>query len=471
MKIEGINLETTLAKVRKQLEEEPNISPTLKASIELMLTLFTLMLNRLGLDSKISSKPPSSDPNRAKKQRAPSNRKPGAQNGRIGTTLVKVGDPDEIKFIPIDRSTLPGGDYRSAGYEARQVVDIDISRFVTEYQAEILLDQKGKRYVAPFPEEVKKAIQYGNSVKEQAVYQSQYQLIPYERVQEYFADQLGIPVSPGSIFNFNQAAYDKLETFEAIVKSKLKDAAFLHSDETGINIQSKRLWLHCLSSDRLTFLYPHAKRGKEAMDEMGVLPEFDGVLCHDHWKPYFKYNCKHALCNAHHLRELERAIEQDKQHWAERLKLLLLEINKAVEGLGGYLKPPEADAFRQRYRAILKEGEAECPPPEKRKRGARGRIAKSKARNLLERLINHEDDVLRFMENPVVTFTNNQGEHDLRMTKVQQKISGCFRSMDGAKIFCRVRSYLSTCRKNGMTASEALNLLFNDKLPEFLTNL
>jgi len=240
MKIEGIDLESTVANIKEQLDSEPDLSPALKGSIELLLILMTGLFNRLGLNSSNSSKPPSTDPNRDKKKKDGSSKKPGGQKGRKGVTLQKFEEPDVVKDIPLNRADLPKGNYTHIGWETRQVVDIDISRLVTEFRAEILVDKKGKRYTASFPDKVTKAIQYGNSVKAQVVYLSQYQLIPYDRVQEHFSDQMGIPVSPGSVFNFNQAAYEKLEAFERIIKTKLKESHFLHSDETGINIQGKR---------------------------------------------------------------------------------------------------------------------------------------------------------------------------------------------------------------------------------------
>ena len=202
---------------------------------------------------------------------------------------------------------------------------------------------------------------------------------------------------------------------------------------------------------------------------MNIIPNYLGVLIHDHWKPYYRYMaCLHALCNAHHIRELFRACEQDNQVWAGKMKAFLEELNEKVHDSGGFLSKDIGEQYRQDYREILKQAQIECPEPEKPKeKGKRGRLKRSKSRNLLERLIEYEDDVLRFMENPDVPFTNNQGENDIRMTKVQQKISGCFRSMDGAKIFCRVRSYLSTCRKHGLSSSEAMSLLFENKLPDF----
>jgi len=243
----------------------------------------------------------------------------------------------------------------------------------------------------------------------------------------------------------------------------------LHADETGINVGGKRYWLHNASSPGLSHFAPHAKRGGEAIEAIGILPGFQGILCHDHWKPYFHYGRVHALCNAHHLRELERAWEQDGQQWAQQVSVLLKEANKAVHDAGGCLDPAKAEQFRVRYRELLQQAELECPAPEPQpKNGRRGRVAKSKSRNLLERLQGFENDVLRFLDDPLVPFTNNQAENDLRMIKVQQKVSGCFRSMEGAEIFCRIRSYITTCRKQGITASEALRLLFQGQWPDFM---
>ena len=385
--------------------------------------------------------------------------------------MEPVDEPDEVKVLPIDRKDLPEGHYQPDGYEIRQVIDVDISRFVTEYQAEVLRDEKGNRFVAAFPDGVKAAVQYGTGVKVNAVYQSQFQLIPYKRVADYFAEQLHIPVSVGSLYNFNEEAYQKLELFENWLVERMTEQKLLHVDETGINISGKKHWLHCASNTLLTYYTAHEKRGKEAMDAAGVLPSFTGILVHDHWKPYYRYDSiNHALCNAHHIRELERAWKQDHKQWAKDLKELLVKMNKAVDQAGGKLPYNEAQAYRQQYRAILNKGEEESPPPDekKRKKGQRGRLKRPKARSLLERLKAYENDVLRFLEDERVPFTNNLGENDIRMTKVQQKISGCFRSMKGADMFCRIRSYLSTCRKNGVSSSEALTLLFQGKCPVFM---
>jgi transposase len=469
MKIETIDVEATIENTRKLLKNDPGVSPALKITIELLLTLVTILINQLGLNSRNSSKPPSSDPNREKKNRKAGDRKAGGQNGHAGTTLQKFDDPDHIENIPVDRKSIPKGKYKNVGYESRQVVDIEISRVVTEYRAQILEDANGKRYTAPFPEGVSRPVQYGINVKVHSVYMSQYQLVPYKRIEEDFQDQVKIPISAGTVFNFNYDAYHKLEAFESMVKSRLIESGLCHADETGININGKRVWLHCVSNYLWSYYRPHEKRGLDAMEEMGVLPHFKGILCHDHWKPYFKLDCRHALCNAHHLRELERAWEQDKQKWARDMRDLLLQINQAVDDAGGRLEPAESQRYRQKYRDLLEKAQTECPAPdESKKKNKRGRTKRSKARNLLERLIDFETETLRFMDDEQVPFTNNRGENDIRMTKVQQKISGCFRSTEGAAIFCRIRSYLSTCKKHGMRSTKALRLLFEGRLPDFM---
>ncbi len=470
MTIDQIDVEAAINRVKAMLAQEEGISPAMRSAMEVMLLLVSALVNRVTLNSKNSSKPPSTDPNRKRSPKQGS-RRPGGQRGHNGTTLEPVADPDEIVPLALDRTTLPKGRYRMVGYESRQVIDVDISRFVTEYRAEILENGHGQRYTAAFPVKVSRPVQYGEGVKAHAVYLSQYQLLPYNRIEEYFSDRFQVPLSAGSIFNFNQDAGRRLGDFDRWVKSQLHGAAVLHADETGINIGGKRHWLHCAGDDLHTCFQAHPKRGREAMEEMGILPGFAGILCHDHWKPYYRFACIHSLCNAHHLRELERALEQDGQRWAGRMQDLLLEINQAVDDAGGSLSPQAADRYRERYRILLHMADKECPPPDEsqRKKGHRGRLKRSKARNLLERLRDFEDDVLRFMEVEAVPFTNNRGENDIRMTKLQQKISGCFRSMSGAETFCRVRSYLSTCRKHGVSATEALRLLFDGRLPEFVS--
>ena len=467
--IKKVNVGETLNKARELLQNEKNISPVFKTTIELILTLMQIMLERLSSNSKNSSKPPSSDPNKKKKDRNKSNKPKGGQLGHNGTTLKQVENPDQIVDLSIDRTTLPtNNSYKENGYIARQVVDITISRFITEYRAEVLIDKQGNQYIAEFPDNITRPIQYGASVKAHVTYLSTYQLLPCERLQEQFNNEYGIPISTGSICNFTaEAAALVEELFEPKAKQELINAAVGHADETGINVNGKKIWLHDFSNELWTWLEPHTKRGVEAMNGIGILPHFSGVLCHDHWKAYFSYECLHALCNAHHLRELTFAFEEDNQKWAEQMQLFLLALNDEVKATqNNKLSKKRAEQKLEEYRAILAAGDKECPAivdtEGKRKR------KQSKSRNLLERLREYETETLRFMYEELVQFTNNQGERDIRMLKVQQKISGCFCTMDGARNFCKVRAYLSTCEKHGISATEALTLLFNRKMPNFV---
>jgi transposase len=469
--LDSIDISAAIANAEQQIKDDTQSSPANKATMSLLLLVIKLLMARLGINSKNSSKPPSADPNREKKVRKPGALKPGGQIGHTGSTLTQVQTPDHVHSLSIDRRTLPRGNYRSAGVEKRQVVDLEITRVITEYQAEILVDDQGRRFAASFPEGVTRPIQYGPQFKAHAVYLSQYQLLPYKRIEEYFADQLGVPVCAASLVNFNREAAQKLQALGAvaIIAQNLRSAKVLHVDETGINIGGKRHWLHCAGNTQWTLFFPHTKRGTQAMEEMQVLGSFRGVLCHDHWKPYYKYTqCLHALCNAHHLRELQYAWEHDGQHWAKQMQDLLLKIHEKVQEAAGVLMSTQARHYRQQYRKLLHSAQSECPPPapDTKQKAKRGRQARSKSRNLLERLQRFEDDVLRFMSEVDVPFTNNQGENDIRMTKVQQKISGCFRSFEGANHFCRIRSYLSTCRKQNISATLALSQLFIGELPE-----
>jgi transposase len=471
MKLDSINISEIVEKTKAQLKEDTSITPALKMSLELILMVVVMLAERLGLHSKNSSIPPSKDPNRKKEPKDKGGKPAGGQKGHKGSTLAQTDFPDEVETRLVKRDTLPLGKYHEVGFIKRQVVDIDISKIITEYRAQILENEQGKRFIADFPDGVNSHIQYGSNIKAHAVYLSQYQLLPYNRIEEYFSDQLDIPISAGSLFNFNKQAFDLVKSTgaEEGIKNALRASmSTLHVDETGINIAGKRCWLHGASDQAWTYFFPHKKRGKEAMDDADIIAHFKGILCHDHWKPYYKYSdCAHSLCNAHHLRELERAWEQDEMQWAKAMQVLLTNINKAQIDNGYIVDKSTQASYRRDYQKILADGDSQCPAPDEklRKEGQRARLKRTKARALLERLRKFEDDVLRFMTRVDIPFTNNQGENDIRMTKVHQKISGCFRSEQGAEIFCLVRSYLSTCRKQKVSASEALNLLFKNQLP------
>ena len=464
MSVDKININETIAKIEKSLREDKRIPSEFKALVDLLLLVVKLLVKRLNLNSRNSSRPPSLDPNRergSKRKGKGKKRRPGGQVGHDGAYLEQVREPDLVETIEVDRRTLPLGKYKHVGYESRQVIDVVVSTEVTEYRAEVLENARGEQYVAEFPEGVTSPIQYGNGIRVQSTYLSQHQLVPLLRVKEHFRDQMGIELSKGSVSNWNVELYEKLESFEAWARRELIKSLRNNADETGINVDGKRLWLHNVSNEKTTLFHADEKRGNEAMDRMGILPFFKGVLIHDHWKAYFRYDCKHGLCNAHHLRELEAAIEFDDQKWAKTMKALLIDMKVTVEEARGALSKKKANRFRKQYRKCLRKAEKECPLNSKTR-------AQSKSRNLLERLRDFERETLRFLKDPEVPFTNNLGENDIRMTKVQQKISGCFRSMEGARIFCRIRSYLSTCRKRGIGPGDALRMAFDGKLPDFI---
>ena len=274
-----------------------------------------------------------------------------------------------------------------------------------------------------------------------------------------FRDLFGHNLSPGTLYNVNRRSYERLEVTEERIRERMIDSEVVHFDETGIYSDNKRQWLHSASTERLTYYAMDKRRGREAMDRIGILPKYKGTAVHDHWKPYTEYNCQHAFCNAHHLRELAFASEQEGAVWADRMKECLLEIKEAVdrarqEGKSS-LEEGILDTFEKKYETILEEG-AETYNYNNEEEGKKARRKKSKGENLLNRLMNYKKETLAFMYDLAIPFDNNLVERDVRMIKVKQKISGCFRTEEGARFFCRIRGYLSTIRRHGENVIEAI---------------
>ena len=467
-----LNINEALAKAKNFLQDDTKCSEEARAVFSPILMILEALLAKLGKNSQNSSIPPSQDQNREKTLQSPSQekKKPGGQPGRAGKNLAQFEKVDEVIDVPVDRTNLPPvHEYIAVGHEARQVVELIVRRWVKEYRLEIVQDENGKRYTAKAPEGVNSTVQYGTSVKTQSAYMYAFQMIPYGRIENYFRDQAGILISSGTIFNFNREAFELLDNFEATAKVHLRGAVVLNADETGINISGKRHWLHNASNDKWTLYHAHKKRGREAINDMGILPYFSGVLVHDHWSPYYTYQkCQHSLCNAHHLRELQWITDKfPTRTWALLMQDFLKALNVAADKAGGALDEKAQKEQIAHYRQILAVADSESPPHSSPEAKKRGKVKHSKERNLIERLRKFEGDVLRFMTNKEVPFTNNQAERDIRMVKVQQKISGCFRSEDGAKIFCRMRSYILTCQKHLISSIDALVMLFHGRLPDF----
>ena len=468
--IKNIDIARAMESAQRALEEDQNMADSTRRVFELLLVCLSLLIDKFGANSKNSGTPPSQDPNRTKKTGRKSVRRVGGQKGHVGATLSQVSEPDHIVEIGVDRRTLPkGGSFACGPVERRQVFDVHLSVEVTEYRAEVLFDSDGRKYTAEFPKGVVAPVQYGSSVKGLALYLSCYQMLPFERLEDFFRGQFSLPISKATLCNIRSGVSEALERFRKAAVTALLRSDLLFGDETGINVAGQNRWLHCVSSLEWTLLTPHEKRGKQAPDEVGVLPHFDGVLIHDNWSSYFQYeNVTHALCNAHQIRELTR-LEENGVRWATKMKTFLLELNEEVTKAGGELTPRKQKNRRLSYREILKAAGRETPKPEPPKNTTKGRQKKSRARNLLERLVSREEETLLFMSRLEVPFTNNQGERDQRMTKVKMKVSGTYKTLESATQDALLRSFISTCRKQGIGVGQALSDLAAGNFPEFVT--
>lgn len=422
---------------------------------------------RIAQNSRNSSKPPSTDGLNKPAPcslRSRGERPPGGQPGHAGHTLKMVKNPDRTIRYRVFKCEKCGRSLKgkkATDLERRQVFDIPPVKIeVTEHQAEIKECRCGHLNKAVFPEDVTAPVQYGPDIKAKAVYLRDYQLLPSERTCEVLQDFFGSGMGNGTLENVTNKCSQILEEPVERIRQHIIESAVVNFDETGCRVDGKNQWLHVAGTPKLTYYQIHPRRGCEGMDEMGILPNFKGTAVHDFWKPYFKYNCKHGLCNAHHLRELTFVYEVQGWVWAKHMIDCLLDIKKVVDEakivIDG-LPEKQIREFEERYKEIIKQGYAQNPlknePASIKKRG---RQKKSKARNLLERLDHHREKTLAFMYDFNVPFDNNLGERDERMMKVKQKISGCFRSEDGGKFFSRIRSYISTARKNELSAIESL---------------
>lgn len=437
-----------------------------------------LLEEQLNKNSRNSSKPPSIDffaheKPKPKSRRIKSGKKAGGQEGHPGTTLTMVDNPDETILYSVHKCDNCGillEGVEAKDHERRQVFDIPpINIKVTEHCTEIKkCPHCGYTNKADFPEEVKQPIQYGPRISALAVYLHDYQLLPYERACELLYDVCGCEISPATLIKAENGCFERLKGFENEIKDLLKQSYVINCDETGTKINGERNWLHVASTDKMTYYIVHPKRGSEAMDDMGILQDFKGTAVHDFWKPYYKYDCKHSLCNAHLLRELTGVYENHNQQWSEEMRNLLIDIKKCVDDAqetSDNLELEKVKEFEDRYNRIIKIGLNENPPPliSQKEPKKRGRKKKTKAKNLLDRFIDYKSDILRFMYDFKLPFDNNQAERDVRMMKVQQKISGTFRSTQGAISFSRIRSYISTAKKNQVSVIDAIQDAFRGR--------
>jgi transposase len=405
---------------------------------------------RFGSDSSNSSKPPSTDGFKRPKRslREQTGKKSGGQLGHAGNTLEQVENPDIVKQYDVDNCVECGESLADiAGIEERrQVFDVKIERQVVEHRALIKKCKCGTRNSA-MPKDIKAPVQYSPQVKAIANYCSAGQLLPKARTAEMFNDVFGIPISEASLVAIDNECSEKLEEFDRAVLESIKQAIIKNADESGVRIAKKLWWLHVLSNEIMTHYRVSPKRGE-------LLSSIVGTIIHDHWKPYFTIDdALHALCNAHHLRELKAVVEHDKEPWAKDMGDVLVEASR--------MKSPtsiQQQDISDRYDQIIANGFALHATFDVYRPGTR---QKRPALNLLIRLRDFKTETLRFLYDENVPFTNNLAERDVRMIKVKQKISGSFRTEQGARDFVRARSLISTAKKQNKNVFKTLNSVFD----------
>jgi len=479
MEEENQRLREQVAQRDERIEQQSLLIEQMQDQIAALSQQVKDLQDRLAKDSHNSSLPPSSDrfvrqPTSLRKK---SEKTSGGQAGHPGTTLRFSQTPDEVIEHQVSLCSSCQQDLREVQACVtlrRQVVDMPSPRLlVQEHRAEQKQCPRCQHMtLASFPAAVTAPIQYGPKIAAIAVYLTQHQLLPLERTCEVLSDVLGAQMSEATVGELIQRTACQLAPVEQQIKEALISAPVLHQDETGVRVAGKGYWEHVTSTATLTHYQVHASRGQEALNAIGILPLFKGISIHDCWASYFLYPCEHALCLVHVLRELVFQAEQQGASWAGELKDLLLCMKEATQQAREqgkrWLDPVEVLDWERAFLRVLEEADQVTPrataPP-----GSKGRIKQSAARNLLDRLRKHQQAVFCFLEDLRVDFDNNQAERDLRMLKVQQKVSGCFRSLAGAQAFSRIRGYVSTLRKQGLPLLPALQATLSGHplLPSF----
>ena len=477
--------ESLVAMCRDEPEKAADLILLLWDKVEKLTTIvetqgkeIAALKGKLAKNSQNSSKPPSTDksnpggrpPAKPKTGQGKKANKPGGQKGHKGTTLEKHTTPDHTVDLPGPVHCDCGCNLsrvKPSKFVDRQVHDLpeDIKIEVTEYRAPVCeCPGCGKKTTAEFPTDVTAPVQYGGRVRAVATYLHTYHLVPYERLAEIFSDLFNCPLSTGALTGFIKKSAARASPIHESIKEKVIASDFMHNDETGLNILDKTSWLHTASTPEYVYLVVTPGRSFEDIKSVGVFEGYTGRSIHDFLASYLKFEgMAHGLCNAHHLRELTYVEEEIGQPWAGEMSSLLLGAKEVVEeeAIAGKV-PCEhiIKAVREDYRRILATGKKINPQPEKEP-GKRGRPAKGKALNLLERFERYEEEVLAFLIHGV-PFDNNEAERDLRMMKTRQKISGCFRSLEWSNRFAKIRSVIASGKKRSVNVYEMLQLMLTD---------
>ena len=429
---------------------------------------------QLSKDSHNSSKPPSSDglAKKASSPNVPSGKKPGGQPGRVGKTLERSAHVDTVIDHPLPQHCQCGAVLADSGvrlHEQRQVIDIPVARYqVTEHRTWQTRCACGQVHQSAFPAEVSEVVQYGPNVRALAVHLTHGQLLPLARSAQLITELYGLNVSPGTVHAWGHQAARVLLPEVARIAQSLINLPVVCADESGLRVASRLHWLHTVASEKLTWYGAHAQRGLPAFKDHGILLNLIGTAVHDCWGPYWRLLCAHGLCNAHLLRELTFQRETTRQRWPKRIIDLLLRARDHCEA-ARRAGETTLSAWRIRrifrdYHAILEQALARNPRAARQDK-RRGRVKQSVAFNLINRMREHADAALRFVTDLRVPFTNNLAERAIRMPKVKQKVSGCFRTLQGAQTFCTIRSYLDTMHKQGHNMFAVLRLTFIGRPP------
>ena len=474
--ITDFNIDQLIELTYKAMEEQKDLSPALKLCIESLILVIKQQNNlikellplrdrvaklekQLALNSKNSSKPPSSDPLEDKKKKKvqsdPSNKKPGAQCGHIGSFLKQVENPDEVIYCPpagfCSRCKNDLKNLRTTLESKRQVFSVLEKSHITEYRLQKGVCRCGKKHFGTYPAGVNYRVQYSEHVKSLAIYFSQVQLIVPARIVETFWDCFELKISEGTIYNIISNFSRKLSGFEKLLIELLLAQEVIHADETPTRVDAGNSYIHVVSSVFLTYLFGHKNRNKQAVKEMGVLENFKGTVVHDCYSMYFGYkDSKHATCGPHLVRELTFCEEQEQQRWAHLMRVFLLDLNSYLKEY--LLEKDDLIRLEYSYDQIVKMALSQSQLLEKG----------SKSIPLAKRLKEKKENILMFMFDPRVPFSNNQAERDLRVSKVKQKISGQFKSLKGLKDFCRIRSFTGTLRKLKINIMDSIKQVYID---------
>jgi len=457
----------------KNLCAEGKMGADSRALFQTMLMLFELLMavfmeKRTTKNSRNSSKPSSqtSRDETAAVQLGAKGKGKGQKNGRSGNSrtveTVQVSEVRACETCGEDLSKTP-----CVGRERRTKIDIIFEKVVSHVDAEIKQCPACRaRTKGPFPADMTGPLQYGAGIKSYVINLLVSQMVSLKRVQQSIKTLIGQAISEATFLKYVLQLHHSLERWEQPAVERILAMPAMHVDETSLRVDRKNYWIHVCSAGEITMKFLHSKRGREAIEDIGVIPRYGGTIIHDCWASYLAYDhCGHGLCGSHLLRELTFIVDANGYSWAANMKRLLRETCVEVaKRESKNLNPEEYANLQKRYRNILTRGEKELPPIPARQNGKRGRVAKTDAHNLWERLKDHETAVLLFARMPHVPFTNNRAERDLRMSKVKQKVSGCFRTEALAQAYCRISSYLQTMTNEGHNPLIAIQMALSGRI-------